>query len=93
VQDIEGVLEKRKKRGGEGEREVLPGYASKEVEWLRAKGRWMNVQGDSSFTARAKTHTSNRFKFLKKIQEWLCDAVEHSVNISNFLMKRVNISF
>jgi hypothetical protein len=28
-----------------------------------------------------------------KIQELLCITVEHSVNISNFLMKRVNISF
>jgi hypothetical protein len=27
-----------------------------------------NVQGDSSFTTRAKTHTSNRFKILKKFR-------------------------
>jgi hypothetical protein len=38
---------KAKEHGEEGERGILPEervYASKEVERLRAKGRWMNVE-------------------------------------------------
>jgi hypothetical protein len=39
--------EKRKKHGEEGEREKYyqrNGYANEEVERLRAKGRWLNVE-------------------------------------------------
>jgi hypothetical protein len=43
------------------------------------------VQGDSCFIARAKAHTID-LKFSK-------NSIEYSVQISNFLMKLVNISF
>jgi hypothetical protein len=39
-----------------------------------------------------RKHTSNRFKILKKFRND-CDAAEHALKISIFLMKRVNISF
>jgi hypothetical protein len=48
----------------------------------------MYVPGESSFTARSKTHTSNRFTILKKFRnDCMCIAVEHSVKILIFLTK------
>jgi hypothetical protein len=52
------------------------------------KTRWaLTVPGESSFTDRAKTPTSDRFKILKKNQKYRCVAAEQSVKISIFLMK------
>jgi hypothetical protein len=48
VQDTDGILERKEKEQGEEEESEKyyqrNGYVSEEVERLRAKGRWMNVE-------------------------------------------------
>jgi predicted peptidase len=38
------MLERKEREHGEEERNATNGYASEEVQRLRAEGRWMNVE-------------------------------------------------
>jgi hypothetical protein len=75
-----GVLERKEKEQGEkgGEKYYQRnGYASEEVERLRAKGRWMNVElRDKDRQARQKGKNQRRKEWgieNKNVILWNCD--------------------